>query len=98
MRYATWIGSLLLLATISATVRAADADLVVTKCSNGNVTVTAKQPWHINPAGPWAWDKGSLVSKNATQVKFKGSKCDGTVKAYIAVGDQWKGPINIPVK
>jgi hypothetical protein len=99
MRNATWLGSLLLLATLSATGRAAsDADLVVAKCSNGLVTVTAKAPWHPNPEGPWVWDKGSLVSRDATQVKFKGPKCEGTVKAFIASGNQFKGPIRTPVK
>ena len=99
MRCATWLGSLLLLAAFSATGReASDADLVVTKCSNGVVSVTAKLPWHTNPNAPWVWDKGSLVSKGATQVKFKGSTCEGTVKAFIANGNQFKGPINTPVK
>ena len=99
MRYATWLGSLLLLATFTAAGRAtSDADLVVTKCSNGVVAVTAKGPWHTNPNAPWAWDKGSLVAKDTTQVRFKGSKCEGTVRAFIANGDQFKGPINTPVK
>ena len=74
------------------------ADLVVCNCSSGNVTVTAKAPWHLNPNAPWAWDKGSLVSKEPTYMKFKGPKCEGTIKAFIANGDQPKGPINVRVK
>jgi hypothetical protein len=98
MQYAIWIGSLLLLAFSSTGRTASDADLIVTKCLNGVVVVTAKQPWHTNPTGPWVWDKGSLVSKDTALVKFKGSKCEGTIKAFIANGDQWKGPINTSVK
>ena len=89
--------SLLLLATLSAAAREAD-DLLLTKCVDGALVVTAKNPWHVNTNAPWHWDKGTLVSKDATQVKFKGPKCEGTVKAFIVNGDQSKGPINTPVK
>jgi len=65
---------------------------------DGNVSVTAKLPWHINAQAPWAWDRGSLISKSTTQVKFKGPKCEGTVRAFIVNGDQNKGPINTPIK
>jgi len=34
--------------------------------------VTAVRPSHTNPSAPWAWDKGSLVSKDQRQVKFRG--------------------------
>jgi len=99
MRYATWLGLLLSFATIFAIETwASDADLVIATCSSGAVTVTAKSPWHTNPQGPWAWDKGSVVSKDQRQVKFKGSKCEGTVKAFIANGNQVKGPILVPIK
>jgi hypothetical protein len=99
MRYATWLGFLLFFAAIFATKSwASDADLVIATCSRGAVTVTAKTPWHTNPKAPWAWDKGSVVSKDQTQVKFKGPKCEGTVKAFIANGDQVKGPILVPIK
>ena len=77
---------------------ASDADLVSVACSGGAVTVTAKAPWHTNSKGPWAWDKGSLVSKDNSQVKFKGPKCEGTVKAHITNGSQAKGPINVAVR
>jgi hypothetical protein len=87
------------LATISPSVSwAAEADLVVATCSAGMVTMTAKAPWHTNPNAPWAWNKGSLVSKSETQVRFKGSKCEGTVKAFIASRDQLKGPISVAIK
>jgi hypothetical protein len=102
MRYASWIGSLLLFAilSISASTRGTappESDLLTFTCSSGTLSVTAKEPWHTYSNGPWAWDKGSLVSKTATQVKFKGSACQGTVKAYIASGDQVKGPILVAI-
>ena len=97
MRLAKWIGSLLLFAIIS-TSAASETDLVIATCSKGAVTVTAKKPWHTNPRAPWAWDKGSLVSKDQSQVKFKGEKCEETLKAYIANGDQVKGPISVAIK
>ena len=95
MRSIALIGSLLLFATAGL---ASDADLVTPVCSNGVVIVTAKEPWHINPSAPWKWDKGSLISRDHNEVKFKGPKCEGTVKAFIVSGDQPKGPINIAIK
>ena len=77
---------------------AADSDLVHATCSAGAVTVAAAGPWHTNPNAPWAWDKGSLVSKDQKQVRFKGSKCEGTAKAFIMNGSQLKGPILIPIR
>jgi hypothetical protein len=100
MRYATWLGSLFIVAAISpsASRAASEGDLVSAACSGGAVTVTAKRPWHTNPNAPWAWDKGSLISKDEKQVKLKGPKCEGTVKAYVVNGDQVKGPINVAIK
>jgi hypothetical protein len=99
MRHATWLGSLLVFAAVSPSIgQAADADLLSVTCSAGAVTVTAKSPWQTNPKGPWAWDKGALVSKDERQVKFKGAKCEGTVKAHIANGSQAKGPIAVSVR
>ena len=98
MRHAAWFGSILLLAMVSATARAADSDLVVVNCSRGLVTVTAKSPWRPNDKGPWSWDRGSLISKDSTQVKFKGTKCEGTIKAYIVSGSQLKGPVSAAVR
>ena len=100
MRHARRLGAVLLLAALATSaIRATpDADLVVAQCSNGNVSLTANQPWHTNSNAPWAWDRGALVSKNDTQVKFKGSKCEGTVKAYIISGSQFKGPVNVVIK
>jgi hypothetical protein len=77
---------------------AVDSDLLRAKCLAGAVTVTTVAPWHTNSSAPWAWDKGSLVSKDQQQVKFKGSKCEGIVKAFIANGNQLKGPILIPIR
>ena len=76
----------------------ADNDLVRAACASGAVTVTAVAPWHANPNAPWAWDKGSLVSKDPSQVRFKGPKCEGSVKAFITNGSMAKGPILIPIK
>ena len=100
MKHTTSIGALLSTAMISAptVAAAADADLLTHACSNGAVTVTAKAPWHTNPGAPWAWDKGSVVSKDQNQVKLKGAKCEGTVRAFIANGAQSKGPISIAIK
>lgn len=99
MRYVIRLGALLL-ATIAASANPAtsETDLVIATCASGAVTVTAKSPWHTNPKAPWAWDKGSLVSRDERQVKFRGSKCEGTVKAYIASGAQLKGPISVAIK
>jgi hypothetical protein len=76
-----------------------DEDLVSVSCSSGNVTVSAKAPWHANEKAPWKWDKGDKVSVDEKSgAKFKGAKCEGTVKAFICNGDQCKGPIPVPVK
>ena len=100
MRYVTRLGALLLFATLAASAIPAtsETDLLIATCASGAVTVTAKSPWHTNPKAPWAWDKGSLVSMDEKQVKFRGSKCEGTVKAYIASGSQIKGPISVAIK
>jgi hypothetical protein len=75
-----------------------DDELVSVSCKAGEVAVTAKAPWHTNDAAPWKWDKGDKVSVDKSAAKFKGAKCEGTVKAYICSGDQCKGPIAIPIK
>ena len=99
MRNTTWLGSLLALSILAPSASlASDADLLSVTCSAGAVTVTAKSPWRTNPNGPWAWDKGSLVSKDERQVKFKGAKCEGTVKAHITNGSQAKGPISVAIR
>ena len=100
MRYSTWLGSLLVVATLSPSASAgtSETDLLSATCSGGNVTVHAKAPWHANSKGPWAWDKGTVVSKSDSQVTLKGPKCEGTVKAYVVNGAQSKGPLNIPIK
>jgi len=95
MRYAVWLGSLLLLATSAA---ASDADLLDYKCVSGNLSVTAKAPWHTYPQAPWQWDKGSVISKDLNQIKFKGPKCEGKVKAFIQSGDEHKGPIVVAIR
>jgi hypothetical protein len=100
MRYARRLGSVLLLAAISISANRVtpETDFVIATCSSGSVMVIAKNPWHTNSNAPWAWDRGVLVSKSDTQVRFKGSNCEGTVKAYIASGNQLKGPINVAIK
>jgi hypothetical protein len=104
MRVSKVLGSLLAcgaaLVAISATTesRAGDEELVNVSCSNGAVTVTAKAPWHTNDKAPWKWDKGEKVSVDDHAAKFKGAKCEGTVKAFVCNGDQCKGPIPVPVK
>lgn len=77
---------------------AGDEALVNVTCAGGAVTVTAKAPWHTNDKAPWKWDKGDKVSVDENAAKFKGDKCEGTIKAFICSGDQCKGPIKIPVK
>ena len=88
------------LVAISATTesRAGDEELVNVSCAGGAVTVTAKAPWHTNDKAPWKWDKGDKVSVDDHAAKFKGAKCEGTVKAFVCNGDQCKGPIPVPVK
>lgn len=104
MRVSKVLGSLLAvgaaLVAISATKesRAGDEELVKVSCSNGAVTVTAKAPWHTNDKAPWKWDKGDKVSVDDHAAKFKGAKCEGTIKAFVCNGDQCKGPIPVPVK
>jgi uncharacterized protein YyaL (SSP411 family) len=77
----------------SASHAGGDEELVNVSCKGGEVSVSAKAPWHVNAAAPWKWDKGDKVSLDEHAAKFKGAKCEGTVKAYICSGDQCKGPI-----
>ncbi len=104
MRVSKVLGSIVAvgaaLVAISATTesRAGDEELVNVSCSGGAVTVTAKAPWHTNDKAPWKWDKGDKVSVDEHAAKFKGAKCEGTVKAFVCSGDQCKGPIPVPVK
>lgn len=104
MRVSKVLGSIVAvgaaLVAISATTesRAGDEELVNVSCSGGAVTVTAKAPWHTNDKAPWKWDKGEKVSVDDHAAKFKGAKCEGTVKAFVCNGDQCKGPIPVPVK
>ncbi len=84
--------------TTSSPSKAGDESLVQVSCSGGAVTVTASNPWHTNKEAPWKWDKGSKVSVDEHAAKFKGDKCEGTVKAFICNGDQCKGPIAVAVK
>lgn len=78
--------------------RAGDEELVQVSCAGGTVTATAKAPWHTNDKAPWKWDKGDKVSVDEHAAKFKGAKCEGTIKAFVCNGDQCKGPIAVPVK
>jgi DUF4097 and DUF4098 domain-containing protein YvlB len=105
MRVSKVLGSVVASAFVLAAVVASapsqaggDESLVELKCVNGNVTVTAAKPWHTNKEAPWKWDKGSKIEVNDQHAKFKGDKCEGTVKAFICSGDQCKGPIAVPVK
>ena len=100
MRLMTRIAPLLFVTTMmsSGAAMSADNELVHAACAAGAVTVTAVAPWHANLNAPWMWDKGSLVSKDQQQVKFKGAKCAGSVKAFVMNGNQAKGPILIPIK
>ena len=84
--------------TTSSPSRAGDESLVQVSCSGGVVTVTAAKPWHPNKEAPWKWDKGNKVSVDDAAAKFKGDKCEGTIKAFVCNGDQCKGPIPVPVK
>ena len=87
--------------TLSATTPSragGDEELVSIACAGGEVTATAKAPWHTNDKAPWKWDKGDKVSVDQHAAKFKGAKCEGTVKAFICNADQCKGPIAVPVK
>ncbi len=84
--------------TASSPSIADDASLVQVSCAGGAVTVTAAAPWHTNKDAPWKWDKGSKVSVDEHAAKFKGDKCEGSIKAFICNGDQCKGPIKVDVK
>jgi hypothetical protein len=75
-----------------------DASLVSVSCAGGTLTATAKAPWHTNDKAPWKWDKGEKVSVDDHAAKFKGAKCEGTLKAFVCNGDQCKGPIAVAVK
>jgi hypothetical protein len=75
-----------------------DENLVNVSCKNGEVTATAKAPWHTNDKAPWKWDKGEKQHVNEHEAKFKGAKCEGTIKAFVCNGDQCKGPIAVSVK
>lgn len=104
MRMSKVLGSLVAvgaaLVALSATTesRAGDEELLNVTCSGGAVTVTAKAPWHTNDKAPWKWDKGDKVSVDDHAAKFKGAKCEGTIKAFVCNGDQCKGPIPVPIK
>lgn len=106
-RWSKVLGSLAAVAAVSAGVLSlsvssaragGDEELVNLACKDGEVTATAKTPWHTNDKAPWKWDKGDKVSVDQHAAKFKGAKCEGTVKAYICNADQCKGPIQVPVK
>lgn len=105
MRVSKFLGSLVAVGAavvaLSATKESragGDEDLLSVTCSDGAVTATAKAPWHANEKAPWKWDKGEKVSVDQHAAKFKGAKCEGTVKAYVCNGDQCKGPIAVAVK
>ena len=105
MRVSKVLGSLAAAATAIAAITLSvpsqaggDESLLNVACADGQVTVTAAKPWHTNDKAPWKWDKGEKVSVDEHAAKFKGGKCEGTVKAYICNGDQCKGPIPVPVK
>lgn len=104
MRMSKALGSLVVasvaigLLTASTESRAGDEELLTVSCSNGDVSVTPKAPWHANEKAPWKWDKGGKITVDAHGAKAKGDKCEGTIKAYICNGDQCKGPIPVPVK
>lgn len=88
-------------ALVSTTAGAAepkDEDLVKVTCSGGEVLATGVSPWHTNAAAPWGWDKGAKVSVDEHVAKFKGGKCEGTIRAFICNGGSCKGPIAVPVK
>jgi hypothetical protein len=87
------------LVAVATTARAGgDEELVSVTCAGGTVTATGQQGYHTNPQAPWKWDKGEKVSVDEHAAKFKGAKCEGTIKAYVCKADQCKGPIAIAVK
>jgi len=100
MRVSKVLGSLLAVgvALFAVTATAGDEELVSVSCSGGAVTATAKDGWHTNDKAPWKWDKGDKVSVDGNAAKFKGAKCEGTLKAFVCKGDQCKGPIAVAVK
>ena len=103
MRVSKVLGALVavgaVVVAISTTARAGgDEELLDVACSGGEVTVSGKAPWHTNGKAPWKWDKGEKVSVDEHAAKFKGAKCEGTVKAYVCSGDQCKGPIPVTIK
>lgn len=104
MRVSKFLGSVVAVGlavaavTLSTESRAGDESLLTVTCNGGEVSVSAAKPWHTNDKAPWKWDKGDKVSVDEHAAKFKGAKCEGTVKAYICNGDQCKGPIAVPVK
>ena len=104
MRMSKVLGSVLAVAaalvafsTTSASQAGAE-ELVSVSCAGGAITATAKAPWHTNDKAPWKWDKGDKVSVDEHAAKFKGAKCEGTLKAFVCNGDQCKGPIAVTVK
>ena len=92
------VGAALVAMSATTESRAGDEELINVSCAGGAVTVTAKAPWHTNDKAPWKWDKGDKVSVDDHAAKFKGAKCEGTIKAFVCNGDQCKGPIPVPVK
>ena len=104
MRVSKVLGSLLAvgvaLVAIATTTdsRAGDETLLTVSCAQGNVTVTPADPWHANEKAPWGWDKGEKVMINHQHAKFKGTTCEGTIKAYICKGEsECRGPIKLAV-
>src|SRR5262245_66326783 len=75
-----------------------DDEILTVSCSGGDLSVSGKAPWHTNEKAPWKWDKGEKVSVDQHAAKFKGEKCEGTVKAFVCNGGQCKGPIPVAVK
>src|SRR3954471_22367418 len=57
---ASFVAAAAALVAVTATTesRAGDEELLSIKCAGGDLTVTAKDPWHTNKAAPWKWDKG----------------------------------------
>lgn len=92
------VGAAVVTLSVASPSRAGDESLVNVTCAGGEVTVSAAKPWHTNDKAPWKWDKGEKVSVDEHAAKFKGGKCEGTIKAYVCNGDQCKGPIAVPVK
>ena len=97
------VGVLVMLSTAASSLAgdgklAGDEKLVSVTCSAGEVTAKAQAPWHTNAKAPWKWDKGDKVSVDEHAARFKGPKCEGTVKAFVCNADQCRGPILISVK